>query len=121
MSSQSADFSAVVIQTTIGDRDAAGRLAERLVESQLAACVQVIGPIASTYRWQGAVEKGEEFLLQIKTSVDRMQQAVDAVKRWHDYDEPELIVLPVVGGSTGYLDWVVASTRGASSQTENEA
>jgi periplasmic divalent cation tolerance protein len=98
------------VQTTIDDEAVAGRLAEALVEERLAACVQVLGPIRSTYRWQGRVEITTEWLLLAKTTAARYEVLAERLRAHHPYDEPELIALPVNRGSPGYLAWVEAET-----------
>lgn len=105
------DAAAVVIQTTTDNAESAQRIAAAVVEARLAACAQVIGPIASTYRWQERLETATEHLLQLKTTTDRAEAALAVVRRLHDYEEPELIVLPIVGGSPGYLRWLADATN----------
>lgn len=98
-------------QTTVGDAADADRIAEALVDAGLAACVQVVGPIRSRYRWRGAVETAEEWLLLVKTTRDAWPRVERAIRAVHPYDEPELIALPVEAGSVGYLDWIVTEVR----------
>lgn len=97
------------VQTTVPTESDAERIGARLVDERLAACVQVVGPIRSTYRWQGGVEEAEEWLLLVKTTVARYEAVAAAIGAAHPYDEPELIALPVVAGSAGYLAWVAES------------
>lgn len=99
------------VQTTVGDPADADRLAELLVDGGLAACVQVIGPIRSRYRWRGVVESAEEWLLLIKTTAAAWPRVERAILDAHPYDEPELIAIPVEEGSPGYLAWVADGTR----------
>jgi periplasmic divalent cation tolerance protein len=94
------------VTTTTGSEEEAERIAEALVERRLAACVQVIGPISSRYRWQGAVETAEEWLCAAKTTVDRYAELEQAIRDLHSYDEPEIVATPIVAGSPGYLEWV---------------
>jgi periplasmic divalent cation tolerance protein len=94
------------ITTTTGARHDAERIAAELVGRRLAACVQISGPIASTYRWKGAVEIAEEWLCTMKTSRKQFA-AIDAViKQLHPYEVPELIATPIVAGSETYLKWL---------------
>ena len=95
-----------VVLTTSGSMDEANRLAGALVERRLAACVNVTGPITSVYRWQGKVERAEEWLLIIKTTAGVADSVADAVKELHSYELPECVVLPIEGGSEAYLEWV---------------
>lgn len=94
------------VQTTVADRDDAERIAELLVDGGLAACAQVLGPIHSRYRWHGRIETSEEWLLLIKTTRAAWPALESTMRVAHPYDEPELIALPVVAGSAGYLRWV---------------
>ena len=97
---------AVLIQTTTSSRQDAERLAEVIVQRQLAGCVQIVGPIVSVYRWQDAVQKKEEFLVSIKT-VDRAFASLSQlIREHHSYDVPEIILLPIQDGSRDYLDWL---------------
>jgi periplasmic divalent cation tolerance protein len=103
----------VQIQVVDGDRAALQRTIERLVESRLVACGQLLGPIASTYRWQGEVERAEEHLALLKARADRAEAVVDAVAALHGYEMPEIVVLPVVAGLPAYLAWVREEAGGA--------
>lgn len=96
----------VQIATTTGTRDVAERIAVELVSRRLAACVQVSGPIHSTFRWQGAVETAEEWLCTAKTSHARLAAVEKLVNELHPYEVPELIATPIVGGSEAYLKWL---------------
>ena len=97
--------------TTCSDADAAAKLAAALVESRVAACVNIVPGIRSIYRWQGAVEDDAECLLVIKTVVGRVGDLRDSISRLHSYDVPELLVLAVESGAQPYLDWVEQQTR----------
>jgi periplasmic divalent cation tolerance protein len=101
----------VLVSSTTAKQADARRIARVLVERRLAACVQVLGPIKSTYRWQGRVETASEWLCLAKTTVGRSRKLVAAVTKLHTYDTPELIVTPITGGSRRYLDWLAASVR----------
>jgi len=90
----------------------AERAARMLVDRRLAACVQVIGPIASTYRWQGRVETAREWLCLAKTDEQRWPGLVAAVEADHPYDTPEVVALPITGGSARYLAWLDSSLAG---------
>lgn len=98
----------VVVMTTTDDPEEAAALARALVEGRLAACVQAM-PIASTYRWEGAVETADERLLLIKTRADRAAEVMAFLDEHHSYATPECVVVPVTGGLPAYLAWVDAS------------
>jgi periplasmic divalent cation tolerance protein len=106
----------IQVSTTVENKEDAERLAELAVNKRLAACVQVIGPITSTYWWQGRVEKAEEWLCLMKTGKDLYEALERAIKSIHPYDEPEIIALPIVEGSQGYLRWIDEETTKTSDQ-----
>lgn len=92
--------------TTTARVEDARKIAARLVEDRLAACVQIVEPITSVYRWQGIVEEEKEVLLLIKSSQDLISRIVDLLDRIHPYEVPELIATPIVDGSAAYLNWL---------------
>lgn len=96
----------VQVQTAAGSEEEAERLSAALVERRLAACVQVVGPVASRYRWQGEVETAREWLCVAKTAASRYEQVEAAIRELHSYDEPEIVATPIVAGSAGYLEWL---------------
>ena len=96
----------VQVLTTVDSEAAAERLARDLVDERLAACVQVVGPIRSVYRWQGAVQLEQEWQCLAKTTADRLDALIEHLRRHHPYDLPEIIATPIVGGSDDYLRWV---------------
>jgi periplasmic divalent cation tolerance protein len=96
----------IQVLTTVDSKDAAQRIARGLVEQQLAGCVQVIGPISSTYRWQGQIEIDEEWLCLIKTRAEMYGDVEATIRALHSYDEPEILAVPVTEGSEGYLHWL---------------
>jgi periplasmic divalent cation tolerance protein len=95
-----------VVLTTCPDDAAAARIARDLVQSGLAACVNRLGTLHSTYRWQGAIHDEPEVLLVIKTLRIRYSELEMRLKSLHPYDLPEIIALPVTGGSAEYLAWL---------------
>lgn len=103
-----ADATVVEIRTTLGDRAAADALAARLVGGRLAACVQIDGPIASTYAWRGAVETAEEWRCTCKTTAARADACRAAILAAHPYDTPEIIAA-TVAASAAYAAWVAES------------
>ena len=96
----------VVVLPTCPDEAVAAKIARELVESGLSACVSRVGPVHSTYRWQEAVQDEPEVLLIIKTVISRYSELEMRLKSLHPYEVPEIIALPVVAGSTDYLDWL---------------
>jgi periplasmic divalent cation tolerance protein len=96
----------IQVFTTTGSEQEAESISSALVERRLAACVQVIGPIASRYRWQGKVERSREWLCLAKTEASRYPELEATIRELHSYDEPEIIATPIVAGSAGYLDWI---------------
>jgi periplasmic divalent cation tolerance protein len=100
---------AVVVFCTCGDEDEAKRIARDLVESRLAACVNMLPSIESIYRWQGRVETGREVLLLIKTIAERFSELEQRIIHLHSYDTPEIIAMRVSAGFDKYLAWIQAS------------
>jgi periplasmic divalent cation tolerance protein len=98
-----------IVLSTCADREQAERIAHRLVEQHLAACVNILPGVQSIYRWQGAVESAAEVLLLIKTSTARSQEVQSTIASLHSYEVPEFLVLPVLGGSNAYLAWLGTS------------
>lgn len=94
------------VQTTVNDRGVAASIARMLVDECLAACVQVLGPIESTYRWEHGIEVATEWLLLAKTTADAWPALATRLAALHPYREPELIALPVVHASEGYAGWL---------------
>jgi periplasmic divalent cation tolerance protein len=96
----------MVVLTTCGNDEDAGVLARTLVERRLAACVNAVSQVTSTYRWKGAVERDRETLLIVKTTAPRLAAVEQTIRELSKYDLPEVIALPVQGGSAEYLDWI---------------
>ena len=101
----------VQVMTTIDSREGAQKLAESTVEKRLAACVQVLGPLTSTYWWQGKMETAEEWLCLMKTRQEMYAEVEAHIQANHPYAEPEILATPVVAGSRGYLDWITSETE----------
>ncbi|MFW6690340.1 divalent-cation tolerance protein CutA [Streptomyces sp. MAR4 CNX-425] len=100
----------LTVLTTTDAREKAEALARGAVAARLAACAQVSAPITSVYRWQGAVEESTEWQVLFKTTTARYAELEAHLKAAHDYDEPEIIAMPVTHGSGGYLGWVAGET-----------
>jgi periplasmic divalent cation tolerance protein len=96
----------IQVVTTAGTRDDAQRIARALVEERLAACVQIVGPVGSTYRWKGQIETGEEWQCWAKTRQSLYERVEQAIRRLHPYEVPEILALPILAGSAGYLAWL---------------
>jgi periplasmic divalent cation tolerance protein len=94
------------VLTTAGSEEEAERISAALVERRHAACVQVIGPISSRYRWRGEVETAREWICVAKTEASRYPQVEAAIREIHSYEEPEIVATPIVAGSAGYLAWI---------------
>ena len=97
-----------LVLTTVGLKDVADKLAQELVERRLAACVNVIGPMRSIYRWKNKVHNEQEYLLLIKTTAEYAAQLRSSFGGLHPYELPECIELPIEGGSEEYLAWLAA-------------
>lgn len=104
---------AYLVLTNLPDRESAGQLAQALVEKRLAACVNVLSPCRSVYRWQGKTEDVEEFPMLIKTTRERYPALEAAIRAGHPYALPEIVAVPLAGGLPAYLDWVYLETRPA--------
>ena len=98
-----------MLMTTTASREEADALANGLVSSRLAACVNIVGPISSVYRWKGAVERSEEFLLLIKSTEAQLRSIQELLCEVHSYEVPELISFAIEDGLQVYLDWIAAS------------
>ena len=104
----------IQVFTTIDNRESADAIARSVVEKKMAACVQITGPITSTYRWEGEIETADEWLLIMKTRDVLYKDLEACIKEVHPYEVPEIIAVPVVDGSSSYLDWVKQQTQSRS-------
>jgi periplasmic divalent cation tolerance protein len=103
----------LLIFTNLPDEASAQALATALVSERLAACVNILAPCRSTYRWQGAVENAQEVPVTIKTTESRYATVEAAIRARHPYELPEIIAVPVAHGLPEYLSWVAAETLDA--------
>jgi periplasmic divalent cation tolerance protein len=101
----------LLVFTNLPDRASAERLAELLLEQRLAACVNILAPCRSVYRWKGAVQHDEEHPMLIKTSAERYGALEQALRQGHPYELPEIIAVPIEQGLPAYLDWVADETK----------
>ncbi|MGH9286631.1 MAG: divalent-cation tolerance protein CutA, partial [Acidimicrobiales bacterium] len=94
------------VATAVDSEAAAAEMARRLVSARLAACVQVIGPVSSTFWWKGEVETATEWLCLAKTAARALDPLMEAIRVAHSYEEPEITAVAIVSGSAGYLRWM---------------
>lgn len=97
------------VTTSVAERADADRIAHELVTRRLAACVQIVGPIVSTYRWQRRVETAQEWLCIAKTRQDRYGDLEKALLELHPYELPEILATAITAGNPDYLAWVQRS------------
>lgn len=103
---------ALLVFVTVASRGDGERLAEAVVGERLAACVNLLGPMRSIYRWQGAISRDDEYLLLIKTTAARYAGLEARLRALHTYDVPEIIALPIECGLASYLEWLANATGG---------
>jgi periplasmic divalent cation tolerance protein len=101
----------IVVFVTCGSEEEGLKIANGLVEAHLAACVNLISPIRSIYRWEGKIWDEKEWLLLIKTRKDRFGELEKKVRSLHSYSVPEIISLPIVEGFSAYLNWIIENTN----------
>lgn len=106
-------MTSLLVLTNLPDRPAAEALARALVEARLAACVNILAPCRSVYRWQGTLESADEVPLLIKTTEARYPALEAAIRARHPHELPEVIALPITRGLPDYLAWVTAETGSA--------
>ena len=97
--------------TTASNREEADRIALALVEARLAACVNIVDGVHSTYRWKGKVEQSSEMMLFIKTTEENLSELEQTLKSLHSYEVPEMLVLSVAAANDSYLQWVQTSVK----------
>lgn len=100
----------LLVLTNLPDRAAAERLADLLIEKRVAACVNILAPCRSVYRWQDKVQHDEEHPMLIKTTAESYAALEAAIRAGHPYELPEIIAVPVEHGLPAYLEWVTAET-----------
>ncbi|HEU5159984.1 MAG TPA: divalent-cation tolerance protein CutA [Streptosporangiaceae bacterium] len=108
----------VQVTTATDSRAEAAELAKSAVRERLAAGAQLVGPIASTYWWEGEIESAEEWIVVFKTTTERFEELAELIIDQHSYDTPEIIAVPIVAGSADYLAWVSEQTESADEPDE---
>ncbi|KAG8494006.1 hypothetical protein CXB51_011388 [Gossypium anomalum] len=111
MEASSNTVPSIVVYVTVPNRDAGRKLADSIVKEKLAACVNIVPGVESVYEWEGKVNRDPEELLIIKTRQSLLPALTEHIKANHEYDVPEVIALPIGGGSAEYLEWLKNSTR----------
>ena len=101
----------LVVLCTVPSAEVGAQLGRRVVEEQLAACVNILPAVRSIYRWQGAVHDDAEAQLLIKTRASRFEALLELIRSHHPYAEPEVIALPIAQGSPSYLQWITEQTQ----------
>jgi periplasmic divalent cation tolerance protein len=101
----------IQVLTTVGSEEEATTIAYALLERRLVACVQTVGPITSRYYWQGELEHEREWQCLAKTEAALYEKVEVAIRSLHSYEEPEILAIPVLAGSKGYLSWVSANVN----------
>lgn len=96
----------VVVLITASSEDEASKIAGVLLDNKKAACVNIVPQVSSLFRWQGKIDSARESLLLVKTEASMLDEVVRLVREIHSYDVPEIIALPIVGGSRDYLEWI---------------
>jgi periplasmic divalent cation tolerance protein len=100
----------IVVLVTCGSEEEALNISRALVEEQLAACVNLVSPVRSIYRWEGKIWDEKEWLLIIKTQRKKFVELEKKVKFLHSYSVPEIVALPITEGSSAYLHWLIEMT-----------
>jgi periplasmic divalent cation tolerance protein len=101
----------IVVFITAADAEEAQRIADALLKERKAACINIVPKISSRFWWQGKLDSAEESLLIVKTRASVLDEVVSLVKKHHGYDVPEVIALPIIGGSQDYLEWLGREVR----------
>ena len=101
----------IIVLVTCGSEEEVLKIANALVESRLAACVNLVAPIRSIYRWEERMWDEKEWLLIIKTQKNRFEDLEKKIKSLHSYSVPEIVSVPIVEGSSSYLNWISENTK----------
>lgn len=103
-------MNALLVLTNLPDRATAEQLAEALIRKRVAACVNILAPCRSVYRWKEAVQHDEEHPVLIKTTRERYAALEAAIREAHPYELPEIVAVPIERGLPAYLDWLAMET-----------
>ncbi len=109
----------IQVFSSVERKEDAEAIARAVVEQRLAACVQILGPMVSTYWWKGKIETAQEWLCLIKSHAGVYPALEAAIKAVHPYENPEIIATPIVAGSRAYLSWLADETSSAESSSRN--
>jgi periplasmic divalent cation tolerance protein len=96
----------IIVLVTTASKQEAEKIAQHLLKRKLIACANIVGPVSSLFRWSGKVETAEEYLIFMKSRRDLFDKLAETVKALHSYEVPEILVLPIGGGSKEYLAWL---------------
>ncbi|WP_455368712.1 divalent-cation tolerance protein CutA [[Eubacterium] cellulosolvens] len=102
----------IIVLVTCPDEESANKIAVSLIEKKLAACVNTTDNVESIFRWKGKIEKSSERLLIIKSKKRLLKKLIADVQQNHPYQLPEILALPIIGGSKAYIDWLNDQTHG---------
>ncbi len=105
------DAKTLIVLCSCPNQESAERIANHLVENRLAACVNISSPVKSVYRWQGAIETADEYMLFIKTTASSYDELELAILSVHPYELPEIVAVPVETGLQNYLGWIDQCTK----------
>jgi periplasmic divalent cation tolerance protein len=100
----------IQVSTTVDTEERAAQIAERLLAERLASCVQILGPIKSSYWWNGKIERTREWICFIKAKATDYGKIESSIRKMRNYDVPEIIALPILRGNPDYLDWIRRET-----------
>ena len=101
----------VIIFVTVTNEEEARKIVNCLLEKRLIACGNIVGPVSSIFWWSQKIEESEEYLLQVKSRLDLFEQVSATIKDLHSYEVPEIVALPIVKGSSEYLEWLDDSLK----------
>lgn len=105
------NFNHIVVFITATDHEEAMLISRVLLEQKKAACVSIVDDVSSAFRWQANIECETESLLVVKSSAAMLDEIIETVKEVHSYETPEIIALPIIGGSADYLEWLEESVE----------
>ena len=101
----------IVVFITAGTQDEAQNIARILLDERKVACVNIVSGVESLFWWQGKIDKAAEYLLIAKSELSLLVKIVDTVKKAHNYEVPEILALPIIGGNRDYLEWIHSEVR----------